>query len=32
MIDLGRWDNEDYAVAGEKAQEPTDDSDETHFS
>ncbi len=32
MIDLGRWDNEEYTVAGEKAQEPTDTADETPFS
>jgi len=31
MIDLGRWDNEEYAVAGERAQEPVEDSDETPF-
>ncbi|HMB15668.1 MAG TPA: DNA gyrase inhibitor YacG [Pelovirga sp.] len=31
MIDLGRWDNEEYAVAGEKVQDPADDSDETPF-
>ena len=31
LIDLGRWDNEEYAVAGEKAQEPEDDPDETPF-
>ncbi len=32
MIDLGRWDNEEYTVAGERAQEPTNDSGEAPFS
>ncbi len=29
FIDLGRWDNEEYAVPGEKMQEPVDDPDES---
>lgn len=32
LIDLGRWDSEEYAVAGEKAQEAVDDSDDSDES
>ena len=32
LIDLGRWDNEEYAVAGEKVQLPADNPDESPFA